>query len=160
MKRWDGHNLQVSIWESTAIRYGGLATVTSDNWVVVSHPSHACGLHERRTSGAGGSLTCWTTRGVQKRLQYFLPLAWLVAGCGKDHRTAVGGMVRGRGMEMFVCVSAGRAEDRENGQRKDYCRVEGYWNTGLKIIEHAFLFIRLLIELPQQIDSFQGFAHL
>lgn len=78
-----------------------------------------------------------------------LPLAWLVAGCGKDHRGAVGGRVRVRGMEVFVCVSVGRAEGRESGERKDYCRAEACWDTGLEFIEKPFLFICLLVELPQ-----------
>lgn len=111
-------------------------------------------LHGRYRSGAGGLLTGWPVQGAQKGLQYVLPLAWLVAGYGKDHRgAAVGGRGRGRGMEVFVHVSAGRAEGRENGQRKDYCRVEGCWDTGLKFIENPFLFICPLIEFPQQNGS-------
>lgn len=149
-KKWHGHNLQVSVWEPTAIRHGGLPAITSDKRVVVSQMSCSHALHERCTSGAGGLLTGWPAQGAQKGLQDVLPLAWLVAGYGKDHRGAVGERVRGRGLEMFVCVSAGQAEGRENGQRKGYCRVEGCWDTALKFIENPFLFIYLLIELPQQ----------
>lgn len=71
-------------------------------------------------------------------------------GVGRTTGVAVGGRVRGRGMEVLVCVSVGRAEGREDGQRRDFCRVEGCWGAGLKFIENLFLFICLLIELPQQ----------
>lgn len=69
---------------------------------------------------------------------------------GRTTGVAVGERVRGRGMEVFACLSAGRVEGRENRQRKDYCRVEGCWDTRLKFIENPFLLICLLIELPQQ----------
>lgn len=94
-------------------------------------------------------LASWPARRAQQGLQYVLPLAWLVAGYGKDHRGAVGGRVRVRSMEVFVCVSVGGAEGRKNGERKDYCRADSYWDTGLKFIENPFLFICLLVELPQ-----------
>lgn len=56
IKRRDGHNLKVSVWKPTAIRYGRLAAVTSDKRVVVSHLSHSYALQERRTSGAGSCM--------------------------------------------------------------------------------------------------------
>lgn len=56
MKKWHGHNLQVSVWEPTATRHGGLAAITLDKREVVSQMSHSYALCERRTSGAGGLL--------------------------------------------------------------------------------------------------------
>lgn len=151
MKRWHGHNSQVSVWEPTASRHGGLAAITlDDKREVVSQMSHSYALCERRTSGAGGLLTSWPAQGAQKGLRNVLPLAWLEAGRGKDRGVLCGGMVRARGTEVVACLSVGRAEGPENGQRKDCCRGEGCWDTGLEFIEKPFLFICLLVELPQQ----------
>lgn len=36
MKRWCGHNLQVSVWQPTATRHGGLGAIKPDEGVVVS----------------------------------------------------------------------------------------------------------------------------
>lgn len=108
MKRWHGHNLQVSVWELTAIGHGGMAAITSDKSVVVSQMSRSYALHERCSSSAGGLLA--STGGSEGAA---VRAARLVAGYGKDHRgAAMGGRVRGRGMEVFVCVSAGRGEQR------------------------------------------------
>lgn len=59
MKRWHGHNLQVSVWEPTAIRHGGLAAITSDERVVVFQMPCSYPLHETSTGGAGGLVTGW-----------------------------------------------------------------------------------------------------
>jgi len=63
-KKWAGHNLQVSVWDVTAIRHGRLDVITSDERVLVPQVSHSYALHERCTSGAGGLLTGWPAQGA------------------------------------------------------------------------------------------------